>query len=132
MSVSQSHADRIGGKFVLQLDAPSRDFSVVFEDDGDTGYVYALAPLASGELELLDALHVYNAEEDLRGKDIRVELAWSAHSARAGLRVNASLWALFDFTEQCGWSRSNFPPPAGKWRMGEERPAWDDTLVKRL
>jgi hypothetical protein len=77
MSVSQSHADRIGGKFVLQLDAPSQDFSVVFEDDGDTGYFYALAPTPSGELELLDALHVYNAEAELRGSDIRVELAWS-------------------------------------------------------
>jgi len=123
---------RIGDKLVLQMDAPSHEVSVVFEDDGDTGYFYALAPAASGQLELLDALHIYNAEADLRGTDIRVEIEWSSDSQRAGLRVNASLWALFDFAAQAGWCRSNFPPPAGKWRMGEERPAWDDALVRRL
>ena len=132
MSVSQTHAGQIGAKFVLQLDAPSRLVTVVFEDDGDTGYFYALAPSAAGELELLDALHVYNAEESLRGTDIRLELAWSADSQLAGLRVNATLWALFDFAAQVGWSRNNFPPPAGKWRMGEARPDWDDALVRRL
>jgi hypothetical protein len=46
--------------------------------------------------------------------------------------VNASLWALFDFGAQTGWSRSNFPPPAGRWRMGEARPDWTDALVKLL
>ena len=128
----QSQVTKIGDKFVLQVDAPSREVTVVFEDDGDTGYLYALAPLASGELELLDALHVYNAEADLRGADIRLEVEWSEDSKLAGLRLNASLWALFDFGAQTGWSRSNFPPPAGRWRMGEDRPAWDDALVKRL
>ena len=132
MSVSQSHAGQIGSKFVLQLDAPSQRVTVVFEDDGDTGYFYALAPTDSGELELLDALHVYNAEESLRGTDVRIELAWSEDSSRAGLRINASLWALFDFAQETGWSRSNFPPPAGKWRMGEARPDWDDALISRL
>ena len=129
---SESHVARIGDKFILQLDAPSRLLTVVFEDDGDTGYFYALAPTPSGELELLDALHVYNAEADLRGTDIRLELAWSADGARAGLRVNAALWALFDFEAERGWSRSNFPPPAGKWRMDEARPAWDEALASRL
>jgi hypothetical protein len=77
---------KIGDKLVVQMDAPSHEVTVVFEDDG----------------------------------------------ARAGLRVNASLWALFDFDAQSGWSRSNFPPPAGRWRMGEARPDWSDALVKLL
>ena len=130
MSSRQVQATRIGEKLVLQVDAPSRRVTVVFEDDGDTGYFYALTPNGSGTLELLDALHIYNAEADLRGTDISLELLWSEDSARAGLRVNASLWALFDFAAQTGWSRSNFPPPAGRWRMGGERPAWSDELVK--
>ena len=126
------HTSKIGDKLVLQLDSPSGPMSVVFEDDGDTGYFYALTPTPSGELELLDALHVYNAEADLRGTDVRLELLWSADGQRAGLRVNAALWALFDFAAETGWSRSNFPPPAGKWRMGEARPDWDDALIRRL
>ena len=128
--ISQAHVGRIGEKFVLQVDAPSRQLTVVFEDDGDTGYFYALAPTGSGELELLDALHIYNAEESLRGTDVRLELVWRDDSERAGLRVNATLWALFDFPAQSGWSRSNFPPPAGRWRMAGARPDWSDELIK--
>ena len=119
---------RIGSKAVLQSDAPSGVHTVVFEDDGDTGYFYALAPGAEA-LELLDALHVYNAEEDLRGVDCTIELLWSADGSRAGLRLNAALWAVFDFERQKGWSRSNFPPPAGRWQGGEREP-WNDALLK--
>jgi hypothetical protein len=128
----RDQVSRIGDKLVMQMDAPSGQVTVVFEDDGDTGYFYALAPTASGELQLLDALHVYNAEADLRGTDVRFEIEWSDDSKLVGLRVNASLWAFFDFGAETGWSRSNFPPPAGKWRMDGARPAWDDALVKRL
>ena len=123
---------RMGDKLVLQVDAPSRLVTVVFEDDGDTGYFYALAPTEAGQLELLDALHVYNAEADLRGKDIRLEVEWSEDSRLVALRINASMWALFDFAAETGWSRSNFPPPPGRWRMGESRPDWSDDLIRRL
>ena len=119
---------RIGSKTVLQSDAPSGEVSVVFEDDGDTGYFYALAPGAEA-LELLDALHVYNAEEDLRGTDCSLELLWSADGAKAGLRLNAALWAVFDFERHKGWCRSEFPPPQGRWRGGEREP-WNDALAK--
>jgi hypothetical protein len=127
-----SRVSRIGDKLVMQADAPSREVTVVFEDDGDTGYIYALAPTPVGELELLDALHIYNAEDNLRGADVKLEVLWSDDSSLAGLRVNASLWALFDFTAETGWTRSNFPPPAGRWRMGGARPDWDDSLVHRI
>jgi hypothetical protein len=127
----QSQATRIGDKLVLQLDSPSGDFSIVFEDDGDTGYFYALAPTASGELELLDALHVYNAEADLRGSDVLLELSWSENGQRAGLRVNAALWALFDFAAETGWTRSNFPPPQGRWKGGDRAP-WTPDVPNRL
>ena len=121
---------RIGSKAVLQCDAPSGAWSVVFEDDGDTGYFYALEPVDDA-LELLDALHVYNAEDDLRGIDCTIELLWSADGARAGLRLNASLWALFDFEQRKGWCRSDFPPPQGRWQGGEREP-WSDALLKEF
>jgi hypothetical protein len=127
-----SEVSKIGDKLVMQAKAPAGESVVVFEDDGDTGYFYALARNAAGEMELLDALHIYNAEADLRGTDVRLELAWSEDGERAGLRVNAALWALFDFPRQTGWSRSNFPPPPGLWRMDGERPSWDDALIKAL
>ena len=131
-SVSEKRLSKIGDALVLQVDAPSRLVTVVFEDDGDTGYFYALAPTADGELELLDALHAYNAEADLRGADVQLEIVWSADSRLAGLRINASLWALFDFAAETGWTRSEFPPPAGRWKMAGKRPPWTDELVRAL
>ncbi len=118
---------RIGTPAVMQADAPAGDCSVVFEDDGETAYFYALAPGAQA-LELLDALHVYNAEEGLRGVECRMEIVWSPDGRKAGLRVNASLWAAFDFERELGWCRSNFPEPAGRWRMAA-RPVWDAELI---
>jgi hypothetical protein len=118
---------RIGSKTVLQSEAPSGAYSVVFEDDGDTGYFYALAPGAEA-LELLDALHVYNAEAELRGVDCSLALIWSADALRAGLRLNGALWAVFDFERHKGWCRSEFPPPQGRWHGGE-RESWDPTLI---
>lgn len=130
-SVSEKHVTKIGTPLVVQVNSPNGRLAVVFEDDGDTGYFYALAPVPDeGKLELLDALHIYNAEDNLRGADVRLEVLWSGDSTRAGLRVNASLWAMFDFGAEVGRSRSNFPPPAGRWRMDEARPDWDDSLLK--
>lgn len=123
------HAAKIGEKLVLQENSPSGEYALVFEDDGDTGYLYALTPDGVGGLELLDALHIYNAEDSLRGTDISLELLWSADSRRAGLRVNASLWAVFDFAAQKGWTRSEFPPPQGRWKGGEREP-WNPELIK--
>ena len=131
MSVSEKHLTKIGTKFVAQVDAPSHLTTIVFEDDGDTGYLYALAP-TNDSLELLDALHIYNAEDNLRGADVQLEFLWTDDSSKAALRVNAALWAVFDFAQETGWTRSNFPPPAGSWRMMEERPAWDDALIKQF
>jgi hypothetical protein len=121
---------RIGSKAVLQSEAASRHYSVVFEDDGDTGYFYALAPGAEA-LELLDALHVYNAEAELRGVDCTIELLWSADGSKAGLRLNAALWAVFDFERHKGWCRSEFPPPQGRWQGGEREP-WDPALIAQF
>ena len=131
-ATSEKHLTKIGTKFVAQVDAPSRLVTMVFEDDGDTGYLYALAPNEQEGLDLLDALHIYNAEDNLRGADVQLEFVWTADSARAGLRINASLWAVFDFALQTGWTRSEFPPPAGLWRMGETRPPWSDDLIKKF
>jgi len=130
MDVATVQVNKIGSPVMLQSEAPSAQMSVVFEDDGDTGYFYALAPGAEA-LELLDALHVYNAEQDLRGTECRIELLWSADGMKAGLRLNAALWAVFDFEQRKGWCRSEFPPPQGRWQGGEREP-WDPALLKQF
>ena len=43
-------------------DSPSSSFSAIFEDDGQTGYLYAY-DRDTRERAVLDAVHVYNVDE---------------------------------------------------------------------
>ena len=53
---------RAGQEVVLQADGPRGRYSVVFEDDGETGYFYGLALTAAAPADnpIVDALHLYN------------------------------------------------------------------------
>jgi hypothetical protein len=121
---------RFGEPVVMESRSPSGAHAVLYEDDGDTGYFYAVEPSPEG-MEMLDALHLYNAEQDLRGVDCRIELVWSADGNKAGLRINGTLWAAFDFEHEQGRCRTNFPPPSGRWKMAS-RPPWSDAVVRQF
>ena len=121
---------KIGTPMLLESPALEGPCAVLFEDDGDTGYFYAVERTSAGP-EMLDALHIYNAEQDLRGVECRLELVWSSDGRKAGLRLNGTLWAAFDFEHEEGRCRSNFPPPGGRWQMAE-RPAWSDAVIRQF
>jgi hypothetical protein len=49
--------------------SPENNYGVVFEDDGETGYFYAVEKDKDGSgLRILDALHIYEAAEFLADK----------------------------------------------------------------
>jgi hypothetical protein len=48
----------IGTPTVIEAMAPDGDFGAVFEDDGETGYFYAL-DFACGATPIVDAIHIY-------------------------------------------------------------------------
>jgi hypothetical protein len=121
---------RIGTPMVMRSDMPGRAWSLLFEDDGQTGYFYAVEGREPA-MEMLDALHIYNAEDELRGTDCRIELVWSKDGQKGGLRINGTLWAAFDFEHEQGRCRSNFPQPAGRWKMAF-RPPWTEALIRQF
>ena len=81
---------------------------VIFQDDGTTGYFYAIRP--GSELLLLDALHVYDAVDVAdREQPVTAQLFWNTEET-AALIISGHCHALYDFQRQAGFCRNAFPP----------------------
>jgi hypothetical protein len=88
-------------------------FWVVFEDDGDTGYLYALDARRGDEDPIFDALHVYDAgvvSDSDRPHELR--FVWSDDERAVALTINGRAHAMVDFGEPRLMCVSGFPPPA--------------------
>jgi hypothetical protein len=103
---------------------------VIFEDDGTTGYFYAL-DLADAERHIVDAVLIYEVE-DVTDRHVPSEvlILWSADQQAAALVINQNPHAAFDFKSKCGYCRSNFPDPSGD--SGWTRHGWADNLRERF
>lgn len=118
----------VGRPAVVEGRAPAGQFSAVFEDDGETGYFYAVDPTAQGQT-IQDAVHIYNAASvtDRTGPAV-VKIGWSGDARKVVLLINDYPHAVFDFDAQQGWCRSGFPPPGvPPWSQGGH--AWDEACV---
>jgi hypothetical protein len=114
-----------GKRTAIQAESPTPPFAVVFEDDGTTGYFYALDKSRSGN-PILDTLHIYNvASVNDRHLTSKVQLVWSQDDKKAALLINRYPHAIFDFEGRRGYCRSAFPAPAkdGWTQHGHE---WHD------
>lgn len=100
-------------------DAPVGDNSVVFEDDGDTGYFYAVERCGE-DLKILDAVQIY-AVRNVVDREIPSELdvVWTPGGQQAALYLNGYPHAVFDFNARRGYCRTGFPPPP---QTGSEQP----------
>lgn len=101
-------------------------FAAVFEDDGDTGYFYALDMSNAGR-QIQDAVHIYNVANVVdRDMQSTIKIVWAADDRKVLLLINDIPHAAFDFTARYGYARTNFPPPAseGSWT----RSAWDKSV----
>ncbi len=85
--------------------------AAVFEDDGRTGYFYALDESLEGN-PILDAVHIYNVE-DISDAHIPsdVKIGWSEDSQKCVLLINGYPHAAFDFVGKNGYCRSGYPTP---------------------
>ena len=112
----------------LVVEAPSGDgeYAVVFEDDGETGYFYALE-FSSRDNPIQEAIHIYDVSS-VKDRDVPsvIKIAWSADQRKAGLWINDAAHTVFDFSTRRGYSRSNFPLPL-KWKTHDF--AWDDAAL---
>jgi hypothetical protein len=97
------------------------NYGVVFEDDTDTGYFYAIeVEPGSGKQNILDALHIYNIEEvPEQQRAGYINIIWSTDWMRCGLIINNYCHAVFDFVNHGGYCRNEFPPPNPIWTKGD-------------
>lgn len=127
--VTAENEFRVGHATVIEGAAPEGTFVAVFEDDGDTGYFYALDVSANGN-PIQDALHIYNVA-NVTDRDIPsvATIGWSADSKKVVLLINEYPHAVFDFEAKRGYSRTAFPPPAKNSAWGVQGHEWQDAAV---
>ena len=118
----------VGTEQFVDGTAPDGRFAVVFEDDGDTGYFYALDNSVSDQ-PIQDAMHIYNTA-NVTDKHLPslVEIGWSLDNLKAVLLINDHPHAIFDFSAKRGYCRTGFPPPSNN--SGWSGHDWDDSAFK--
>ena len=119
---------KVGEEQTLFADSPQGRFATVFEDDGETGYFYALD--AKKEVnQICDALHIYDvaavADRHLPSK---IEIVWSADGLKSALLIDDYPHAAFDFAARRGYCRSGLPPADKNWSGHDHQ--WTDEALE--
>jgi hypothetical protein len=119
----------VGQETAIEGVAPQGSFAAVFEDDGQTGYFYAL-DRSFDKTPIRDALHVYNACNVVdREQPSVIKIGWSIDSKKVILLINDFPHAIFDFQIKQGFCRSGFPrtKPDGEWSTCGH--GWDEAAM---
>ena len=141
-----------GSDLFLENFSPENSFGVVFEDDGEAAYFYAVEKDKEGAgIRILDALHIQetdtdtddvNAEADAPDgnradpsqphdqKPSRLQIVWSRDWMKCALVIDGLCHALFDFEAHGGYNINEFPPPNDMWTRGDRK--LSDELMRRL
>jgi hypothetical protein len=121
---------KVGEALVLEGPSPKEPFAAVFEDDGDSGYFYAL-DTTRAENPIMDALHIYEVEGvSDRHLPSKVRIVWSLDDRKAALLINDYPHAVFDFAAKRGYCRSDFPPLTGDTEWSAQGHEWDDSVLE--
>jgi hypothetical protein len=122
------------GRAHLKSDSAVAPWSVVFEDEGPAGYLYAYdRSFSSEEQAILDAMLIYNVRS-LEDPD-RERLAavqWSHDGMQAVFYIDGTPQGFIDFATRQSFCRSNFPnfmeQKGDTWRKTTH--AWDEAKIK--
>lgn len=129
---------------------PENNYGVVFEDDGETAYFYAVEKDKDGSgLRVLDALHIYEADEFLAARDAiegaaaggppqgpagkktsKLLIIWSRDWMKCALVIDGLCQAIYNFETQGGYNINEFPPPNNIWTRGDRK--LTDELIRTL
>lgn len=104
-------------------------YGLVFDDDGETGYLYVTNEDFS---EVLDSLHLYNTDTEFAPKvGETAYFVWSRKLMKAGLFYRGGYMAVVDFANEAACCRSGFPEaPAGGWCTSSH--SWDPDMEEGL
>lgn len=109
-------------------------WSVVFEDEGSAGYLYAVdRSFPTEEQSILDAMLLYNVrslEEPERERLATVQ--WSRDGMQAAFYMDGTPQAFVDFAARQSFCRSNFPnfmeQQGDTWRKSSHQ--WDEAAIE--
>ena len=123
-----------GQDLFIESFSPENRYGVVFEDDGEAAYLYAVEKDdQSAGLRVLDALHIHESEEaagpDAAGSEqtpatpnpTDLKIIWSRDWLKCALVLDGFVHALFDFENQGGYNINEFPPPNDFWTKGDRK-----------
>jgi hypothetical protein len=110
--------------------SPEGQYGVVFEDNTETGYFYAV-DMENGQ-QILDALHIYNVVNVVdKDKPRKIQIAWDGKAMIASLLINNYCHAIFDFQSQSGYCRNGFPDTNSNWSKNRNR-FLTDRLIEEI
>ena len=123
-----------GDRTCFGSDSVSHPYSAFFEDDGETGYFYALDRTRSNEM-IVDAVHIYNvADVSDHKRESIVSIVWSPEGMKSALLINGFPHAAFDYGAKRGFCRTNFPNSSnvatGGWDGTDHQ--WSDDAIAWL
>jgi hypothetical protein len=122
-----------GQDLFIESFSPESRYGVVFEDDGEAAYFYAVEKDSEGTgVRVLDALHIHESgdEKDAAAKPSPLKIVWSRDWMKCALVIDGYCHALFDFEAHGGYNINEFPPPNDFWSKGERK--LSDELIQRL
>lgn len=120
----------VGQPTIVEEVAPEGDFVAIFEDDGTTGYFYAV-DISQEEQIIQDAVHIYNVADIVdRELPSTIKVGWSVDNMKAVLIINDYPHAVFDFQAKRGFCRTGFPPPPSNGQWSTEGHAWSESAIK--
>ena len=107
------------GDFVIETAGPPGLFGV-FEDDGETGYLYLYEP---GGREVFRHLHIYDRTPNLPVQEQDVRVIWSEDFSKVGVLIWSKMRGIVNLvTSQEGrvWLESRNTPGIGdaEWLRG--------------
>jgi hypothetical protein len=117
----------VGEDTFWKSDSPTESFGVVFEDDLNTGYFYAVN--RTHDSQIFDALHIYNVEDVVdKEKPCKIQIFWTDNGLIASLLINDYCHAIFDFNKRAGYCRNGFPECNSDWALISDRELTDDLV----
>jgi hypothetical protein len=127
---------RAGDDVFAAAESPNGLFGAVFEDDGETGYFYAVDLVRN--FDILDAVQIYIVANVVgRDRPSGLLIVWSEDGRKCALLINDYPHAVFDFEARRGYCRSNFPnypdppePSESIWPSSDH--SWSDEAAAWL
>jgi len=79
--------------FTIETYNKLKTLVAIFEDDGETGYLYLYDPNAPESEKIRASLHVYNSANI---QENNVKVMWSNDEMKVGVSIEGKIWGIFD------------------------------------